>query len=144
MRVDELTGANSVDHCLPKSSKIELAYEWSNYRFACARMNSRKGIVEHVLDPFEIDDDWFQLEIHGFQVRPNPKLPAATRAQVQATISQLGLNDSLCRARRERDTKNFLDELVSFELLERESPFVARELLRLGLATRTRGRPKRR
>ena len=30
----------SVDHYVAKSGRWDLAYEWSNYRLACAAMNS--------------------------------------------------------------------------------------------------------
>lgn len=57
------TGAGSVDHFAPKSKHRELAYEWSNYRFVGALMNVRKRDFEDVLDPMEIPDGWFILEL---------------------------------------------------------------------------------
>ncbi|WP_437767795.1 hypothetical protein WMF27_17135 [Sorangium sp. So ce281] len=62
------TGARSVDHVAPKSKRRELAYEWSNYRFVCSLMNARKRDFDDVLDPMEIPDGWFVLEMSFLQV----------------------------------------------------------------------------
>ena len=43
----------SVDHYVAKSRRWDLVYEWSNYRLACATMNSYKGEYGDVLDPFD-------------------------------------------------------------------------------------------
>lgn len=142
VRVDPLTGASSVDHCYAKSSNLDLAYEWTNYRFACARMNGRKGASDDVLDPVEIGDDWFQLERFEFQVHPNPRLAPHLRLAIESTIKRLGLNDSLCIARRKEDYEQYLelataDPEIALANLRRHSPFVARELVRQGLASPT-------
>lgn len=140
VRVDPLTGASSVDHCYAKSSNLELAYEWTNYRFASARMNGRKGAGEDVLDPVDIGDDWFQLECFEFQVHPNPRLAPRVRQSIQSTIDRLGLNDSLCVARRRVAYERFTEDMEHYpvaralERLEEDCPFVARELVRRGLA----------
>ncbi len=60
---ERVTGGGSVDHFIAKSQRADLAYEWSNYRLACSRMNSRKREYEDVLDPFEVDTGWFHLEV---------------------------------------------------------------------------------
>jgi 5-methylcytosine-specific restriction endonuclease McrA len=48
--IHRITGAQSVDHMAAKSSHWRDVYEWNNYRLACARVNSRKG-VKSPLDP---------------------------------------------------------------------------------------------
>ena len=60
---ERATGAGTVDHFIAKSKRAGLAYEWSNYRLACSSMNSRKRDFDDVLDPFEVDNGWFQLEL---------------------------------------------------------------------------------
>ena len=77
------TGAPSVDHMVAKSMRWDQVYEWRNYRLACALMNARKGAIARVLDPFEIEDDWFALELVEFQVVPNPGLSSAVAAAVE-------------------------------------------------------------
>jgi len=40
--IEPATGAPSVDHVVPRASTWQLVYEWSNYRLAAARINSKK------------------------------------------------------------------------------------------------------
>ena len=68
-------GAPSVDHMIAKSTRWDQVYEWANYRLACSLMNARKDAIASVLDPFEIEDGWFTLELVEFQVVPSPSLP---------------------------------------------------------------------
>lgn len=127
------TGARSVDHFAPKSSRRELAYEWSNYRFACSLMNARKRDSEDVLDPMDIQDGWFILEFGGLQVLPGADLGSEERKLVQATIDRLKLNDLECVAARESYHNEYLSGRLTLELLCEWSPFVAKELIRQGL-----------
>lgn len=127
-RIHPVTGAASVDHMAPKSRRHDAVYEWGNYRLACSRLNARKRDFEGLLDPFEIENGWFQLELLGFSVVPNPALPQRLRERVDFTITKLGLNDF--RGDREKDAEDYLSGEVSYAVLRRESPFVAAELKR--------------
>jgi hypothetical protein len=131
-RICGVTGARSADHFAPKSRSWRHVYRWSNYRLCCSRMNARKNDFGDVLDPFEIKPDWFQLELLGFQVLPNPKLSKATRGAIQDTIDRLGLNDFGFRAAREEDAERYWSRGYSLQILKEESPFVAYELHRQG------------
>jgi hypothetical protein len=130
------TGARSVDHAAPKSKRRELAYEWSNYRFVCSLMNARKRDLDDVLDPMEIPDGWFVLELSFLQVLPAEGLHGEVRERVQATIERLKLNDRECIAARELYYTPYLEGRLPLELLQEWSPFVAREVVRQGLARR--------
>ena len=123
------TGARSVDHVAPKSKRRDLAYEWGNYRLVSVLMNSRKREFEDVLDPFEIDDGWFVLELSFLQVMPSPSLDEPTRSKVQATIDRLGLNDAECVAARALYYQPYVEGLLAPEQLREWSPFVARQAL---------------
>ena len=124
------TGARSVDHMVPKSMAWDQAYEWSNYRLACLLMNSRKGDAACVLDPFEVEDGWFVLELVAFQVLPADGLAAATVAAVEDTIRRLRLNDEECCGAREEYAEEYWRENVSLDYVARRAPFVANELRR--------------
>ncbi|WP_437640668.1 hypothetical protein [Sorangium sp. So ce854] len=130
------TGARSVDHIAPKSKRRELAYEWSNYRFVCSLMNARKRDFDDVLDPMEIPDGWFVLELSFLQVLPAEGLDGETRGRVQATIERLKLNDKECIAAREIYYTAYLEGGLKLEWLQEWSPFVAREVVRQGLVRR--------
>lgn len=131
--IPRVTGARSVDHLFPKSKNPDLAYEWSSYRLACSLMNSRKRDFEDVLDPFEIEDGWFVLELSFLQVLPAPDLDEENRSRIQATIDRLKLNDKDCISARAMYYDAYIAGGLTFEYLEQWSPFVARELVRQGL-----------
>jgi hypothetical protein len=129
-RIHRVTGAGSVDHFAAKSRNWDQVYEWLNYRLCCSRLNARKNDFGDVLDPFEVEDDWFHLELVGFQVIPAPGLAEEIRDRAQATIDRLGLNDF--RGEREEDAERYWAHDYSLRILKSESPFVARELHRQG------------
>ncbi|WP_251199563.1 hypothetical protein [Aromatoleum aromaticum] len=128
--IERVTGAASVDHMLPKSVDWREIYEWRNYRLACSLMNSRKNVYRDVLDPFEIDDGWFRLELVGYQVIPAPDLPPDIREKVQATIERLKLNDYECLKLREEYAEEFYRGDISQDRLRRRAPFLAMEIER--------------
>ncbi len=124
------TGARSVDHMVAKSSRWDYAYEWCNYRLACSLMNARKGDAVSVLDPFEVEDGWFELELVAFQVRPADGLADPTTAAVEDTIKRLRLNDDECCGAREEYAEEYWCKAVTIDYVRRHAPFVASELRR--------------
>lgn len=146
--IHEVTGARSVDHMAPKLNTGDepddddrialraggwsLAYEWSNYRLASSLLNARKNRFDDVLDPFEVEDGWFVLELVGFQVKPAPGLSPERQKQVEDTIDRLSLNDDVFCTRRQTDATNYEEKKINFAHLMEESPFVAREIERQG------------
>lgn len=138
-RIHPVTGCPTVDHMIPKSSSWAEVYEWCNYRLASHSMNSTKRAFKDVLDPFDVDDGWFVLELTGFQVKPSDDLlksndPAkkAIASKIQDTIKRLGLSESSqCEARAER-AEQYWRTKIDLPTLEKEAPFVAKELRRQG------------
>lgn len=130
--IEHVTGGASVDHLIPKSTRWDHVYEWSNYRLACALMNSRKNEAMDVIDPFEVRDGWFALELDECQVICGPGLDVATAARVDATITRLKLNDEDCLKARREYARSYADGEIELVYLERRSPFIARELRRQG------------
>jgi uncharacterized protein (TIGR02646 family) len=124
---------STIDHYQPKSRRPDLAYDWSNFRLAAPRYNSRKGTHQDVLDPFLIQEDWFVLEIPSLMVRPNAVLPPKIADQVQKTIDRLRLCDQISVKARLDWIGPFRDGDCSIRLLERRAPFLAYELKRQGL-----------
>ena len=113
-----------------KSMCWDHVYEWRNYRLACALMNSRKGVIASVLDPFEIQDGWFALELVEFQVVPSSGIPPDIAAEVEGTIESLRLNGSECCEARREFAEDYWKRDISLDYLTRHSPFVERELRR--------------
>jgi hypothetical protein len=84
----------TVDHYLSFKNHPHLAYDWDNYRFACATLNSSKGKQDDkILDPFEVGVGWFEIELPSLQMRMTDKVPDAYRAKAEFTLKQLRLRD---------------------------------------------------
>jgi hypothetical protein len=127
---ERVTGGGSVDHFIAKSKRADLAYEWSNYRLACSRMNSRKRDYDDVLDPFDIEDGWFNLELITGRIYPNPALSPERFASVQKTIIRLGLDDAGNREMRARHYQEYRNNEYTENFLKKRSPFVWMEAQR--------------
>ncbi len=131
--IERVTGGVTVDHFKPKAAYPELAYEWSNYRLASQRVNSRKREFEDVLDPFEIENEWFYLNFLSGEVFANPGLSEGIRQKIDQTIDRLKLNDAeLCRLRC-RHFWEYKNHEYTSEFLKKRSPFVWAEAHRQAL-----------
>ena len=130
--IHPVTGARSVDHMIPKSETWDQVYEWRNYRLSAGRLNARKNDYQDVLDPFDVQDDWFEMEFVGFQLKPRAGLAPPTRERIVATIERLKLNDTTMCEARESDYDDYRNNDISRAKLKRESPLVAREVTRAG------------
>lgn len=129
-----LPAQGSVDHFLPKSTFPLLAYEWKNFRLASGRVNNAKGNQEHIIDPFEVKDDWFHLDIPACLLRPNPKLDRLTRNRINGTINSLRLNqDDYHVQERCNILMEFARGDVSESFLMRRYPFLYKEVIRQSL-----------
>lgn len=130
---ERVTGGSSVDHFIAKSQRADLAYEWSNYRLACSRMNSRKRDYDDVLDPFEVENGWFHLELVSGRIFPNPRLSDEQQRAVKETIDRLGLDDAGNREMRARHYQEYREGFYTADFLKKRSPFVWMEANRQGL-----------
>jgi uncharacterized protein (TIGR02646 family) len=127
------TGEGTVDHFIAKSKRVDLVYEWSNYRLACSRMNSRKREYDDVLDPFEIENGWFRLELITGRIYPNPALSPERLAAVQTTIKRLCLDNAANRELRAEHYQEYRVSGYPADYLKKHSPFVWLEAQRQGL-----------
>jgi len=133
VRIPRVVGTPTVDHFVPRTAQLGLAYEWSNLRLASGTMNTRKREFTDMLDPFAVEDGWFVLNLMDCGVSPARGLDAPLRVQVEATIKRLGLDDEACRQVRAEAYDRYLSGDVNLEQLRRESPFVAAEVERQGM-----------
>jgi len=128
------TGADTVEHFLPKDRHQNEAYEWNNYRLVCATLNGRKGTHEDVIDPFAVQDGWFVIDFPSMLVKPNVLLPLDDQGRVLASIERLGLNDEgTCLRSRTKWLGDYCSNGIPFDYLQRHAPFIASELVRQGL-----------
>lgn len=127
-RIHPVTGARSADHMVAKSCSWRRVYEWSNYRLACSRLNSRKREFQDVLDPFKVRHGWFCLNLITFEIHAATGLDQVTTDRIDDTIARLGLNDF--KQDREEYAEDYLNGEISFRILKKEAPFIAYELYR--------------
>jgi hypothetical protein len=128
------TGAGSVDHFAAKSkAKLSEAYEWGNYRLACLSRNTLKREFADLLDPFEIKEGMFHLEVVSGRIYANPALTKAERGRVEKTIRRLGLDGPNCREMRARHYEEYRRGECTADHMRKRSPFVWYEAERQGL-----------
>jgi uncharacterized protein (TIGR02646 family) len=129
-----IEGSPTVDHFIPKSVKPELAYEWSNFRLSCLKMNARKRDFQDVLDPFQIEPGWFVLDFPSLLIKVNPTLEEPIKKQVKSTIKRLKLNDDdNCVKHRQDWLMRYCEGKFKIEFLKETAPFIAYELERQNL-----------
>ena len=127
------TGSPTVDHFVAKSSEPALAYEWSNFRLVCGRMNGRKGTHRDVLDPFRLPGHVFELDFPSLQVSPSVDCSDDLVGRANSTIDRLGLNDELSVKARWVYVRDYCRADITLEFLERNAPFIFREIVRQNL-----------
>lgn len=134
MYIHHATGNPSVDHVLPKSYAWDRVYEWGNYRLCAQIVNSKKGALLTLVDPFAIGSDWFGLNLKTMHVERGAHAPPAEWARIDATLPIL--NHKLCIEERDEYVRRYWLGSASggFDLghLEDRAPFIAAELGRQG------------
>lgn len=124
----------SVDHFFPTSTHPQLAYEWANYRLASSRVNTTKSNQAGIVDPFEVQDNWFFIDIPSCMLKPNPNLEKALRSRISSTINSLRLNsDDAYVQERCSILIEYATEAIALGFLTRRYPFLAKELVRQGI-----------
>jgi hypothetical protein len=117
----------TVDHYLSFKSRPDLAYEWTNLRFASQPLNaSKKAADETVLDPYSVSDGWFEILLPSLQMRVTDVVPAAERARAEYTIQRLRLRDGERVIRWRRSWyEMYLAGKLTLEGLEEVAPLIA-------------------
>ena len=129
-------GSDTVEHFRPKSAYPNLAYEWTNYRLVCSRMNARKGRFEDVIDPFDVTPGMFTLHFPSLNVVTGSNLTNTQRTLVETTIRRLRLNDPRSIDTRQEYVKSYLAKHISAAYLRDKAPFLMSELVRQSLDKR--------
>lgn len=136
--IHHATGNPTVDHVLPKSYAWTQVYEWSNYRLCAAIINSKKGALLTLVDPFAIGPGWFALNMNTFHVGRGDAAPEAEWPRIEVTLPVL--NQRPCVLHREEYIRCYRlgPGARGFDLahLEYRAPFIASELRRQGQLVR--------
>jgi len=131
MRID----SGTLDHFLRKAKPANRhrIYEWSNYRHAAGTVNSsKKNHDDAVLDPFEVGDDWFEVDLPSMQLICTPKIPANLQAKADFTLKQLKLaKGAKVRRNRKRWYDDYKTGKITMTGLEDIAPLIAAAVRRL-------------
>jgi hypothetical protein len=107
-------------------------YEWENYRLCAAIVNSKKGALLTLMDPFEVRHGWFELNLLTLHVQRGAKAPKTKWAKIDATLPMLNLRD--CWKEREEYVLRYRlgpgNGGIDLPYLELRAPFIAAELRR--------------
>jgi hypothetical protein len=117
----------TVDHYRSCENHPRLAYEWSNYRYASGWINSSKGTLdETVLDPFQVEDGWFEILLPSLQLVLTDAVPSEERARARFTLERLHLRDDERIIRQRRQWYQMYQESkLSLEGLADVAPLIA-------------------
>jgi len=128
-----LGAPGTTDHFVSIDENRALAYEWSNYRYASAWINSRKQALssKELLDPFRVGDGWFELLLPSLQLRVSERCPSSQRALAENTLKVLGLRDDerVLRYRRQWLVEYECGD-IDLDYLEKKAPLIARAVRR--------------
>ena len=118
----------TVDHFVSCDEDRSKAYEWENYRYCAAWINSSK-LKERaacLLDPFEIEDGWFELHLPSLQLRVSDAIPDEQRVRAEYVLDRLHLRDDerVMRQRHEWYRMYQCGELAKVGL-EGKAPLIA-------------------
>ena len=126
------TAVPEVDHFKPKHKYQHLAYSWDNYRLSCHLANTFKDVHEDIADPFGLEADCFGINLFSGQVFVLSGDPSL-RPGLELTITRLHLNAEPTFVKlRLKYIDDYFNGDISFRLLQRDAPFVAREIERQG------------
>ncbi|MCW2279127.1 hypothetical protein [Heliophilum fasciatum] len=120
----------TVDHFFSCKNRLELAYEWSNYRYSAAWINSSKNTADGmILDPFEIGDNWFEIILPSLQLVVSRGVPEDMQEIAQYTLRRLHLVDDERVIRQRREWYRMYQQgRIDLEGLHEKAPLIARAI----------------
>lgn len=118
----------TVDHFVSWHEDRSLAYEWSNYRYASAWINSSKQAIQahQMLDPFEICDGWFEIILPSLQLQVSDSIPDSIKERAKFVLNRLHLRDDERVIRQRRAWyRMYQDGELTLEGLRAKAPLIA-------------------
>ena len=126
----------TVDHYQSCDADRQRAYEWSNYRFASGWINSSKQTADgRVLDPFQVEDGWFEILLPSLQLVVTDAVPRELKDIAEYTLTRLHLRDDERVIRQRREWyRMYQEEELTLEGLDKKAPLIAQAIRRQPLA----------
>jgi hypothetical protein len=120
----------TIDHFLPKRLYPQLAYKWSNFRLCRNDINTNKGIDCLVPDPFDVQNEWFEIDFTTWRVGPSDNAPENIRHRIRSCFVRLGLNQDAYIEERQSVASVYVHRPAERFQLEALYPFLIGELER--------------
>ncbi len=118
----------TVDHFVSVSEDRRLAYAWSNYRYCAGWLNAAKQNLssKELLDPFAVEDGWFEILLPSLQLVMTDALPKRQRARAETMLRRLHLsNDERVIRQRREWLRMYEDGELTLAGLVRKAPLIA-------------------
>lgn len=124
--------SGTVDHHVSVHEDVSLAYEWSNYRYVEAWINSSKNRTEAsaLLDPFEVGEGWFRVELPSLQLVLTDKVPLEFRAKAERTLVSLPIQHDERILRNRRAWLEVYEQGAPLEIIREKAPLIAEAIER--------------
>jgi hypothetical protein len=122
----------TIDHFVSWNEDRSRAYDWTNYRYAAGWINSSKQSLRstQIIDPFEVQDGWFEVLLPSLQLAVSATIPEAYRARAEHVLRRLHLRDDERVMRQRRSWMEAYDRGLPLAELERRAPLLARAIRR--------------
>lgn len=119
--------SGTVDHGVSVHQTRSLAYEWSNYRYIDGWVNSSKSrlTAADVLDPFEVQEGWFEIILPSLQLVITDAVPPAYRQRAENTLKNLPLRDDERVMKSRRKWLSEYEQHKDMSLLRANAPLIA-------------------
>jgi len=123
----------NVEHFLSRKNRPDLSYEWSNYRFIAGSVNgSKRNHDDKVLDPFVVQDGWFEVLLPSMQLVMTARVPADLVTKAEFNLNKLKLRNGTKVVRcRKRWYQQFKDGKLTMAGLLSNAPLVAEAVQKL-------------
>ena len=118
----------TVDHFVSWDEDKSKAYEWDNYRYCAAWINSSKQNApsDDLLDPFVVKDGWFKVILPSLQLTVADCVPRELRTRAEYTLKKLHLvHDERVLRQRDEWYRMYLCEELTLDGLRRKAPLIA-------------------
>ena len=128
--------SGTVDHFVSWDEDRSKAYEWDNYRFSSAWINSSKQNVHSskLLDPFTVENGWFEIILPSLQLTVTDSVPSGLRARAEYTLKRLHLiHDERVLRQRSRWYDMYQCGDLTLNGLGKVAPLIAAAVRKAGL-----------
>jgi hypothetical protein len=127
-----------VDHFVSEKEDPRRLYDWDNYRYADGWLNASKKDLrsDQLLDPFDVEDGWFEIILPSLQLVVTEACPADRRERAERMLTRLRLShdERVVRYRREW-YRMYQDGELTLEGLAKKAPLIARAVAKQRGAT---------